>query len=423
MGKKLFLFISILILVMLACSLPGAISPAGITNTPPAVSATGVPPGGTSVTPEVVSPLPPLLPVLQVVYGKGGDLWLWTEASGSNQLTSTGTDTSPRLSPDGQQVAFLRGEELWVINKDGSNLRQLVSTAYLASLVAPASGRAVLHWFKWEPLSNNVFFGTSTVGEAYTVPAYDLQRVSADGGTVPSILEAAGLGGMVTFSPNGTLVALAQPTSIFLMNTDGSNYHEAITFDLVQTYSEWFYIPEVVWFADSSEFRTVIPAHDALGNPSEGTTFWSVPVSGSPVDMAGFTAVPAFQNAPRISPDGLDVAYLSPNGTNSELHLNGFMIGDELFSSYPADQWGLVGWAPDSSGFVYWADDKRSLWFGHIGSVAVRLTDTPHTENLRWVDGTRILFTNDSELRIGVPGGASTVIDTGLTGSFDFTNQ
>ncbi len=430
MGKKLFPVISILLLAMLACSIPGTISPTGGTSTPPAVGGIGVTPGGTAVTPggtdvtpEMILPPPPRVPVLHVAYGKVGNLWLWTEAAGPTQLTNTGTDISPRISPDGQQIAFLRGEELWAINSDGSNPRQLVSTAYLASLVPPASGRGVIHWFSWEPSSHNVFFGTSTAGEAYTIPVYDLQVVSAGGGTPPSIQEAAGLGGEATFSPNGTMVALAQPTKILLMNSDGTNYHQAITFDMIQTYSEWSYVPDVVWFADSSEFRTVIPAHDALGNPLEGTTFWSVPVTGSPVNMAGFTAVPAFKNTPRISPDGLDVAYMSPNGTNSELHLNGFYIGDELFSSYPADQWGVVGWAPDSNGFVYWADDVRSLWIGHNGSAAVRLTDTPHVENLRWIDITHILFTNDSELRLGSPGGASSVIDTGMTGGFDFNNN
>lgn len=421
MGKKIFPVISFILLAMLACSIPGAISPSGGAETPPVDGGTSVTPGGTEVTPEVVLPPPPRVPVLEVAYGKGGNLWLWTEAAGPTQLTNTGTDFSPRISPDGQQIAFLHGEELWAIKTDGSNLRQLVNTDYLSSLVPPSSGRGVIHWFSWEPLSHNVFFGTSTAGEAYTIPVYDLQGVAADGGTAPSILEAAGLGGVATFSPNGTMVALAQPTKILLMNTDGSNNHEAITFDLVQTYSEWYYIPEVVWFTDSSEFRTVIPAHDALGNPSEGTTFWSVPLTGSPANMAGFTALPAFQNAPRISPDGLNVAYMSPNGANSELHLNGFDIGDELFSYYPTDQWGLVGWAPDSNGFVYWSDDVRSLWFGHIGSAAVRLTDTPHVENLRWIDITHILFTNDNELRLGAPGGASSVIDTGMTDAFDFS--
>jgi len=422
MGKKLFPVISFLIFAVLACSIPVTIIPAGGTNTPPVDGGTGVTPALTDVTPEVVLPPPPPVPVLQVTYGKGGNIWLWTEAAGPTQLTNTGTDSTPRISPDGQQIAFLQGEELWAINSDGSNLRQLVSSSFMDGLLDPSTGRAVLQWFGWEPLSHSLFFGTSTSSDPYTIPNYDLYEVAADASMVPLMLENSGLGGIATFSPNGALLAIAQPTRILLMNTDGSNYHEAIPFDVIQTYSEWNYIPEVVWFADSSEFRTLIPAHDPLGNPSEGTYFWSIPVSGSPVNMAGFTAMPAFRDVPRISPDGLNVTYMSPNGTDSELHLNGFYIGDELYSYYPADRWGLVGWAPDSNGFVYWADDTRSLWFGHIGSAAVPLADTPYVQNLRWIDITRILFTNDSELRLGTPGGSSRVIDTSVTGGFDFDN-
>jgi hypothetical protein len=42
------------------------------------------------------------------------------------------------------------------------------------------------------------------------------------------------------------------------------------------------------------------------------------------------------------------------------------------------------------------------------------------TENLRWIDLTRILFTNGGGLRLGAPGGTGSVIDTGVTGGSDF---
>ncbi len=422
MGRKLLPVFIIFILTTLACSLT-----VNVTDTPAPPGGGGVIPetGGvtppdTGVTPEVPLPPPAVAPPLQVAYSKSGNIWLWTEVSSPVQLTSSGNDRSPKMKPDGTQVAFLHGEELWAINADGSNLRQLVSAAYLAGLVPPTTGTGVIHWFEWDPLAAYLWFGTSEQGEAYTIPVFDLHAVSADGGATPFMTQGAGYGGVATFSPDGSMAALAQPTKIILKNYDGSVYRDALTFDIVLTYSEWYYVPEVVWFADSSEFRTVIPAHDPLTDPFEGTYFWSVPVSGIPVEMAGFIATPAFMDAPRISPDGLNVGYMSPNGANSDLYLNGFYIGNVFYSSYPSGQWGLVSWAPDSSGFVYWIDDVRNLWLGYMGSAAIPLTDTLHTQDVHWVDLVRILFVSDGELRLGFAGSASSIIDTSVDGGYDF---
>jgi hypothetical protein len=422
MVRKLLPVFILFVLVTLACSVsfnvtePPAPAPGG--GVTPETG--GITPEGGGVTPEVVLPPPAVAPPLQVVYSKSGNIWLWTEVSSPVQLTSSGTDRSPELNSDGTQVAFLHGDELWAINTDGSNLRLLVSGAYLASLVPPSTGTGVIHWFEWDPVYAYLWFGTSEQGEAYTIPVFDLHAVSAAGDSAPYMAENPGYGGVATFSPDGNKVALAQPTKIIFMYLDGTGYRDALTFSLVLTYSEWFYIPEVVWFSDSSEFRTVIPAHDPLSDPYEGTYFWSVPVSGSPVQMAGVTASPAFMDAPRISPDGLNFGYMSPNGANTDLYLNGFYIGNVMYTSYPSGQWGLVGWAPDSSGFVYWINDVRNLWLGTLGSAAVPLTDTAHTQDIRWVDLVRLLFISDNELRLGYAAGASSILDTGVDGGYDF---
>jgi len=422
MGKKLIPILLVFVLTTLACNLTTPATPA-----PPVVDAItpdtgGVTPGSPGVTTEPVLPPPAIALPLEVVYSKAGNIWLWTEVSDTPvQLTSSGTDRSPRLDPSGTRVAFLRGFELWTINTDGSNLRFLVSTAFLASLVPPTTGTGVIHWFQWDLIYPYVWFGTSEQGEAYTIPVFDLFSVSADGGSDPFRAGAPGYGGVATFSPDGTKVALAQPTKIvFMYHLDGTGYRDALTFDIVLTYSEWFYVPEVVWKDDSSEFRTVIPAHDPLGDPSEGTEFWSVPVSGSPVLLGGFTAVPAFMDFPRLSPNAMNVLYMMPNGGNSDLYLTGFTIGNELYSSYPPSQWGTVGWAPDNTGFVYWMDDTRSLWLGYLGSAAVPLTDTAHAEQIQWVDLVRLLFISDGDLRLGYAAGASAVLDTGVDRGYDF---
>jgi Tol biopolymer transport system component len=146
-----------------------------------------------------------------------------------------------------------------------------------------------------------------------------------------------------------------------------------------------------------------------------------VPVSGSPVEMAGFIAVPAFMDRPRLSPDGVNVAYLSPNGANTDVYLNGFYIGNEILTSCAANTCGLTGWAPDSATVVFWADNPRSLWYQGLSMVSsTHLTDTANAENVRWVDSSRFLFLSDGELRLGTPGGASSYLDSPVDGEYDY---
>jgi hypothetical protein len=415
MMRKLFVFIPVL-LIMLACSLPGGFLPPTATEAPA--------PSGETITPSLTSepslPPPAVAPGLQVAYASGGNIWLWSETTAtSTQLTSSGTDSNPVLKSDGLLVAFLRAGEVWVINSDGTEPRAVVNNPFLAGVFDPSEGVAGVQWFSWDPLYNTLYFGTKLIGDPFTMPSYDLWATAIDGVTPPVQIEYPGNGGLITFSPDGQMFTIAQPEKIVLRDREGSIYRDALTYDMVQTYSEWYYIPDVVWFSDSSEFRVVIPAHDPLGDPMEGTYFWSVPVSGTPVDMAGFIAAPAFGDRPRISPDGLNVAYMAPNGTNTDLYIEGYYIGNELYSTYPAGQWGVVGWALDSSRFIYWADNTRTLWIASLGTAAVHLTDTLHSEDIRWVDSTRILFLSDGELRLGTAGGASTLIAAGVDGGYD----
>ena len=64
---------------------------------------------------------------LRVVYLREGNLWSWTEAGGSQQLTGTGDMSIARLSDDGQLLAFMRGREVWTVRMDGTDARLLIT--------------------------------------------------------------------------------------------------------------------------------------------------------------------------------------------------------------------------------------------------------------------------------------------------------
>ncbi|MBN2385373.1 MAG: hypothetical protein JXB85_00005, partial [Anaerolineales bacterium] len=392
MQKRLFFPSVLLALSILACAAPGM---------PPPVATDPPVPGVGTETPTASDPVLPPAPELRVVYARAGNLWLWTESGGAMQLTFSGVDSSPQISSDGAVVAFQRGDELWAVNSSGGGERQLVSAAYLAGLVAPASGTGVIHWFDWQPSSHTLYFGTSQDSGAYIVPLLDLHRVDAAAGMPPVLLLAAGMGGLGTFSPDGLHLALVQSENILLLDVSSSAVLPLLSFEFVLTYSEWFYLPEVTWKADSSGLWTVIPAHDSLGDPTEPTEIWFASVAGGATLVDSFVAVPVFIDRPRLSPDGSRVMIQQEFGGSFNLLIHPVGGGgDLLILTAGGGQAGAVSWSPDSSQLVYWNPLPVNTSFGYPGAGFAFVSDLgTEARAVRWVDPLRLLFLAGSDLR------------------------
>lgn len=409
--RKILIFpVALLILSILACGLPGGIpAPAGSDGVPPDVST------------ESETAAPPVSPSLSVAYAKAGNIWLWNEAGGSSQLTFSGGASDPRISFDGAVIAFRRGEELWAVNRDGSNERVLVGTSYLSGLVSPEYGTGVLHWFAWQPSTHVLYFGTSAQGEAYTVPVLDLHRVDADADTSPSLLLAAEAGGWGYFSPDGRSLALSQPENIVLFDLASGSAASVLSFEFVMTYSEWFYLPQVTWKADSSGLWTVIPAHDSLGVPTEPTEVWYVPLTGGATLIDSFVAAPVFVDFPLLSPDGTRVLYTQEGGGLSTLLVRQIGGSETIVLTAGSGQEGTIGWAPDSSQFVYWNPMPSNAYYGYPGFGFSLVSDVGAEANsVRWVDSARLLFLAGSALRLRTGPASGLWIDSGVD-SYDFT--
>ena len=142
-------------------------------------------------------------------------------------LLRTGDERYPSYSPDGTQIAF-RGdldlvepsgdEEIYVMNADGTNVRQLTSNADFDS--APS----------WSPDGKRILFerapaGTFTPGtEAQEKDVYVMR---ADGTHVRRLTDSPGLDEGPEFSPDATKIAFSSARDgqqeIYVMDADGSN--------------------------------------------------------------------------------------------------------------------------------------------------------------------------------------------------------
>jgi Tol biopolymer transport system component len=142
-------------------------------------------------------------------------------------LLRTGDERYPSYSPDGTQIAF-RGdldlaepsgdEEIYVMNADGTNVRQLTSNADFDS--APSwsnDGKQIV--FERAPA------GTFTPGiEAQEKDVYVMR---ADGTNVRRLTDSPGLDEGPEFSPDGAKIVFSSARDgqqeLYVMDTDGAN--------------------------------------------------------------------------------------------------------------------------------------------------------------------------------------------------------
>lgn len=439
MSKQYVVFgLLVLWAVTMACSLitsPPATAPAGnptpnvatiVAATLDAMVSTVEPttaPATATIPDATATATPGTAPsALLIAYARAGNIFLWREGTSPRPLTTTGLDQSPRISPDGQWVAFLRNGELYAIRADGSGERVLVNRAYLDAFRSAGLLDVRVGKFAFLPGGREIFFSLYAETEGYPGLLGDLHRVNVEGGT-PSLVLASGQGyGEWTFSPDGRLFALAQGNRIRVLNRDGSGDRVVFTFPSVATYSEWMYYPQVVWKADSSGFYTVIPASAVLENPSEPSRYYYVPLTGgSPTQRAEFVTVPVWESFAHLSPDGLNVAYIYPESSSSRsLHVIDPSGADRRIQT--DSQLVILNWNPNSRHVVVYNPNTADVYLQAFGEPPIPINDTPgYIAEMRWVSETRFLFLSGEELRLrDLSSAASVVIDSGVTG-YDFT--
>lgn len=167
---------------------------------------------------------------------QNGDTWVLDVAGSANDPTQpvtqpvllrTGDERYPSYSPDGTQIAF-RGdldlaepsgdEEIYVMNADGTDVRQLTSNADFDS--APS----------WSPDGKRILFerapaGTFTPGTE--AQEKDIYVMNVDGSHVRRLTDSPGLDEGPEFSPDATKIAFSSARDgqqeIYVMDADGSN--------------------------------------------------------------------------------------------------------------------------------------------------------------------------------------------------------
>jgi Tol biopolymer transport system component len=432
-----------------------------------------------SVTPEVpptAEPLPTAIPEateLRVAFVKatehGNNVWLWVEDSGDAvPLTINGGVGDVRISDDGEIVAFTRGDGLWTVGSEGapgeptSEERELVSAEDFAAMEGREPGLEVgLYRFDWIPGTHILAFNTQLKMEIGLFLNDDLHVVNADSGERTALLPP-GEGGEFHYAPDGSQAAVVTPGKISLVDADGGNRREALTYAPIATASEFQYYPQPVWAADAGSLRVAIPPVDPFAQPAQLTSIWRVRTDGSTASL--LTSIAAAQvSQPAFSPDLRYVAHLYAEHVDpaSSAYPESDLVVTDLESGgtdtvYPREDdirqvtlengdtithrpiaTQIYGWSPDAQYLAFGANPHPEL--PTQAQIAMVVPDPVGGEvvpahgnadgvviDVKWVDATRYLFLAQSargwDVILGQVGGRAVGI-TAVVGSppaFDF---
>ena len=168
----------------------------------------------------------------QIVFqsSRDGDFEIFVmnaDGSGVTQLTRNGSaDLYPVWSPDGKQIAFSSNRdgnvELYVMEADGSDQRRLTYDA--ATDAEP----------DWSPNGREIAFGSNRSGRALGAPLdYDVFVIDADGSNLRQLTASPGIAGdfaiddQPAWSPNGREIAFRSRRdgycNVYVMASDGSD--------------------------------------------------------------------------------------------------------------------------------------------------------------------------------------------------------
>jgi hypothetical protein len=372
---------------------------------------------------------------LEVRFISDGNIWVWDEGAPARLVTDTGDTLFFTFSPDGQVIAFERvhGEypwghfkiELWAINRDGNDLRQLVSADQFDQFLPVrhedwvANVPTDMRWFSGtHQLTFGMYPWINAVGGGDNAEGYwivDTDTLALKRWDHPQAIDHYG---PIKFSsPDGKVLALVDRESISLLNADGSIIYQDVLTYHVNSAGEGYgwRAPYVAWSPNSVTLKVVVWDGDPI--PSEKFSTWVIPATGSPASkLHTFSGMWYFSS---VSPNQEYIAYLhrpDPMVNDNELHLARFDGSADII--YATDyQLYFEGWAPDSFHFTYdlFAGQQPrlgSICGGH--SALIDESQTPATQ-ITWVDVQRFLFVLGQEVQLrhlllGQVGGESTLL-------------
>lgn len=307
----------------------------------------------------------------------------------ANSPTSVPTITAlPAVpAPAGLRVVYLRDGNLWSWTGAQEHVL-LTDTGDLTAVRLSADGQVL------------AFMRGS---EVWTV------RV--DGTDARPLVSQEKAGGALSFSPDGHFLAVSTADHIDVINLENATTSTVLTYSGLPE----SYYPEVVWSADSTGFKTIIPPGAETGQAE----FLFVFADGKKASLAKGEMVAPSESPALISPDGGYVIFVEKLKDGQEALFLMDSSGAARPYGEPAENVRVFGWLPDSKHFVYANAGENQVMLGDTREGSPIELDIPAYESTAWLDAERFLAIQADNLYISDINGGEILVAEGVLG-FDF---
>jgi hypothetical protein len=236
----------------------------------------------------------------KVAFIRSGDLMIM-DSDGKNvkSLTSTSSDEdNPMFSPDGKVIVYEYGDDIWVINADGTNPRMFVVGASCPT---------------WS------FDGTK-MAFVRRVSGYDyIYTINVDGSSVSRLTPTNTSSYNPAWSPDGKTISYYRDSALWTMSADGSNQKTIVT-SITRGYSAWSPDGKKIAFRSDNAINTINPDGTGItqilgGRYSQRRHFYSR--DGSKIYFSQDNGSNGF-DAFMMNSNGNAVTNLTPNSTKDD---------------------------------------------------------------------------------------------------------
>jgi hypothetical protein len=352
--------------------------------------------------PPLPTPVPPApeAGVAMLVYVDNGRLYLSRinlsqdppTASSPIQLVDDTQVTDISIAPDGRRVAYLNGRagpnSLKVVNIDGRGERALVEAAELElpDGFDESDWELRLNQIQWLANSQEIAFNTAIINliGPGAGPREDFWTVDLQG-EMSEIFGPDLGGGYFTISPGGTIL-LSRGAEIVRATLAGTT-QAVVSFNFINTASEYIYYPRPRWTSDGSVAYVGIPSPEPFG-PNPTARLWRIPAAAGGATQLGTIPENILFSDLYWNDSGTHLAYIrlidetgSPTPRLMIASGSGQLAPDGL--PYASDErLGLHGWSPNNQNFLY-----SGSGFFAIGQPRADATTVPLPANSRVEDG------------------------------------